>query len=138
MTVDDREQSEETTETAGTDPLQFEEADLEAVERCKKEEKEDNEMVAQASLLSEQRNNEDENIAKRLRNKAAALPATTTAEVAAADAAKRDANVTANMIQTELNGALSTSNVFVKDAETLNMVLHEGLSECLDNACKEH
>lgn len=38
VTVDDGEQSEKTIETGGTTPLQFVEADLEAVERCINEE----------------------------------------------------------------------------------------------------
>lgn len=37
------------------------------------------------------------------------------------------------MMQTTLNGIPSASNVFVEDTETLNMVLGDALSDCLED-----
>lgn len=72
VTVDHGEQSERTTETGRIAPIQFVEADLEASECRKKEEKKNEEMAAWASSLREQRKKEAADAAKKLRDQSVA------------------------------------------------------------------
>lgn len=58
--VDDEERRDRTAETGGTARFQFVVADLEAAKHREKEEKENEEMAARASLLHEQQMREAE------------------------------------------------------------------------------